>query len=152
MCFLSLMCQFLILFFGQLILEEIVGFTTENANGLASGVSNSKCVYIAGCVAVVYDVDSSTQSHLVVSNRLPKPLSCVAVSCDGLFIAAGEVWNLFSTWRIFPICGFVWNMKVLRSSLFVILIETWKFGGFVYLCIFFVLHFVVWRDQNDVVI
>ncbi|KAK4730481.1 hypothetical protein R3W88_023469 [Solanum pinnatisectum] len=74
----------------KLMLEEIVGFTTENANGLASGVSNSKCVYIAGCVAVVYDVNSSTQSHLVVSNRLPKPLSCVAVSCDGRFIAAGE--------------------------------------------------------------
>lgn len=77
--------------FLQLILEEIVGFTTVNANGLASGVLNSKCVYIAGCVAVVYDVDSSTQSHLVVSNRLPKPLSCVAVSPDGRFIAAGEV-------------------------------------------------------------
>ncbi|CAN4106082.1 unnamed protein product [Withania somnifera] len=74
----------------KLILEEIVGFTTANANGLASGVSTSKCVYIAGCVAVVYDVDSSTQSHLVVSNRLPKPVSCVAISCDGRFIAAGE--------------------------------------------------------------
>ncbi|XP_059305429.1 uncharacterized protein LOC132057014 [Lycium ferocissimum] len=74
----------------KLMLEEIVGFTTANANGLASGVLNSKCVYIAGCVAVVYDVDSSTQSHLVVSNRLPKPLSCIAVSRDGRFIAAGE--------------------------------------------------------------
>ncbi|KAK4342781.1 hypothetical protein RND71_038597 [Anisodus tanguticus] len=74
----------------KLMLEEIIGFTTANANGLASGVSNSKCVYIAGCVAVVNDVDSSTQSHLVVSNRLPKPLSCVAVSRDGRFIAAGE--------------------------------------------------------------
>lgn len=86
--------------FLQLVLEEIVGFTTVNANGLASGVLNSKCVYIAGCVAVVYDVDSSTQSHLVVSNRLPKPLSCVAVSRDGRFIAAGEVCNMFSAWRI----------------------------------------------------
>ncbi|MCD7472936.1 hypothetical protein HAX54_014372 [Datura stramonium] len=74
----------------KLMLEEIVGFTTANANGLASGVSNSKCVYIAGCVAVVYDVNSSTQSHLVVSNRLPKLLSCVAISRDGRFIAAGE--------------------------------------------------------------
>ncbi|XP_075087942.1 uncharacterized protein LOC107789020 [Nicotiana tabacum] len=76
----------------KLMLEEIVGFTTANANGLAaaSGVSNSKCVYIAGCVAVVYDVDLCTQSHLVVSDRLPKPLSCVAISGDGRFIAAGE--------------------------------------------------------------
>ncbi|XP_009624315.1 uncharacterized protein [Nicotiana tomentosiformis] len=76
----------------KLMLEEIVGFTTANANGLAaaSGVSNSKCVYIAGCVAVVYDVDLCTQSYLVVSDRLPKPLSCVAISGDGRFIAAGE--------------------------------------------------------------
>ncbi|KAF3637295.1 hypothetical protein FXO37_24982 [Capsicum annuum] len=84
----------------KLMLEEIVGFTTANANGLASGVSNSKCVYIAGCVAVVYDIDSSTQSHLVVSNRLPKPLSCVAISRDGRFVAAGEVLHLLSAWRI----------------------------------------------------
>lgn len=89
--------------FWQLILEEIVGFTTANANGLAaaSGVSNSKCVYIAGCVAVVYDVDLCTQSHLVVSDRLPKPLSCVAISGDGRFIAAGEVYLL----GIFIQCG-----------------------------------------------
>lgn len=65
--------------------------TTKNANGLASTGSNSKCAYIAGCVVVVYDVDSCTQSHLLVPNRMPKPLSSVAVSPDGRFFAAGEV-------------------------------------------------------------
>lgn len=71
-------------------LEEIIGLTVKNGNGLASSISDSKFVYIAGCVVVLYDVDSWTQSHLLVSNRSPKPLSCVAVSQDGSYIAAGE--------------------------------------------------------------
>lgn len=77
--------------FLQLILEEIIGLTTKNANGLASSISTSKCAYIAGCVVVLYDVDSSTQSHLMVFNRMPKPLTCVALSRDARVVAAGEV-------------------------------------------------------------
>lgn len=65
--------------------------TTKNANGLASAVSSSKCAYIAGCVVVVYHVDSYVQSHLVVSHRMPKSLCCVAVSHDASLVAAGEV-------------------------------------------------------------
>ncbi|KAL7588937.1 hypothetical protein Lser_V15G39318 [Lactuca serriola] len=71
-------------------LEEIIGLTVRNGNGLASSISNSKFVYMAGCVVVLYDIDLGTQSHLMVSNRSPKPLSCVAVSHDGSYIAAGE--------------------------------------------------------------
>ncbi|ANM65506.1 putative transcription factor WD40-like family [Arabidopsis thaliana] len=78
----------------KLILQEIIGLTTKNANGLASVTCSSKCVYLAGCVVVVYDVDSCTQSHLVVSHRMPKPLSCVAISQNGRFVAAGESPNL----------------------------------------------------------
>lgn len=63
----------------------------KNANGLASNASSAKCVYVAGCVVVLYDAESGAQSHLMVSHRSPKPLSCVAVSCDGHFVAAGEV-------------------------------------------------------------
>ncbi|CAA3027960.1 mitogen-activated kinase-binding 1 [Olea europaea subsp. europaea] len=74
----------------NLILEEIIGLTTKNANGLASSISTSKCAYIAGCVVVLYDVDSSTQSHLMVFNRMPKPLTCVALSRDARVVAAGE--------------------------------------------------------------
>ncbi|KAG9142559.1 hypothetical protein Leryth_011647 [Lithospermum erythrorhizon] len=74
----------------QLVLEEIIGLTAKNANGLASSDSNSKFAYIAACVVVLYDVDSCTQSHLMVSNRKPKPLSCIAMSGDGKVIAAGE--------------------------------------------------------------
>lgn len=77
--------------FFQLILQEIIGLTTKNANGLASVTCSSKCVYLAGCVVVVYNVESCTQSHLVASHRMPKPLSCVAVSQNGRFVAAGEV-------------------------------------------------------------
>ncbi|CAN8269531.1 unnamed protein product [Cochlearia groenlandica] len=79
---------------AKLILQEIIGLTTKNANGLSSVSCSSKCVYLAGCVVVVYDVDSYTQSHLVVSHRMPKPLSCVAVSPNGRFVAAGESQNL----------------------------------------------------------
>lgn len=75
----------------QLILEEIIGLTTKNCNGLASNTSTSNCAYVAGCVVVVYNVNSNTQSHLMVSHRMPKPLSCVTMSSDGRFIAAGEV-------------------------------------------------------------
>lgn len=72
-------------------MEEIIGLTAKNANGLASNISTASCAYVAGCVAVVYNVDSGTQSHLMVSHRKPKPLACIAVSQDGRFVAAGEV-------------------------------------------------------------
>lgn len=72
-------------------MEEIIGLTTKNGNGLASKISTANCAYMAGCVVVVYNVGSGTQSHLMVSHRLPKPLSCVAMSTDGRFVAAGEV-------------------------------------------------------------
>ncbi|KAI3786838.1 hypothetical protein L1987_40847 [Smallanthus sonchifolius] len=74
----------------QFDLEEIIGLTVTNANGLTSSGSDSKFAYTAGCVVVLYDVDLATQLHLRVSNRSPKPLSCVAVSQDGGYIAAGE--------------------------------------------------------------
>ncbi|KAI4353229.1 hypothetical protein L6164_002195 [Bauhinia variegata] len=75
---------------SKLVLEEIIGLTTKNGNGLASNVSTSNCAYLAGCVVVVYNVNSGTQSRVMVSHRLPKPLTCVVVSQDGRFIAAGE--------------------------------------------------------------
>ncbi|XP_065853201.1 uncharacterized protein [Euphorbia lathyris] len=75
---------------SKMILEEINGLTTKNSNGLASNISTSSCAYVAGCVVVVYNVDSGRQSHLMVSHRTPRPLSCVAVSQDGRFVAAGE--------------------------------------------------------------
>ncbi|KAK7294641.1 hypothetical protein RJT34_17531 [Clitoria ternatea] len=78
---------------SKLVLEEIIGLTTKNCNGLASNASTSKCAYLAGSVVVIYDVNLGTQSHLMVSNRVPKPLSCVALSRDGRFVAAGEAGN-----------------------------------------------------------
>ncbi|XP_062095314.1 uncharacterized protein LOC133801171 isoform X2 [Humulus lupulus] len=76
----------------KLVLKEVIGLTTTNCNGLASSSSSSSssCAYVAGCVAVVYNVDSGSQSHLMVTHRMPKPLNCVAMSEDGRFIAAGE--------------------------------------------------------------
>ncbi|XP_030479012.1 uncharacterized protein LOC115696243 isoform X1 [Cannabis sativa] len=80
---------------AKLVLKEVIGLTTTNCNGLASSSSSSSslsssCAYVAGCVVVVYNVDSCSQSHLMVTHRMPKPLNCVAMSEDGRFIAAGE--------------------------------------------------------------
>ncbi|KAF9598508.1 hypothetical protein IFM89_028040 [Coptis chinensis] len=76
---------------SKLVLEEIIGLTTKNANGLSSNNLTGECVYLAGCIVVVYNVELGTQSHLMVSSRTPKPLSCVAVcNQDGGIIAAGE--------------------------------------------------------------
>ncbi|KAL6987736.1 hypothetical protein U1Q18_013484 [Sarracenia purpurea var. burkii] len=75
---------------SKLLLKEVIGLTTKNANGLASNISGPNCIFMAGCVVVVYNVESGTQSHLIVSNRTPKPLSCIAISNDGNFVAAGE--------------------------------------------------------------
>ncbi|XP_011094969.1 mitogen-activated protein kinase-binding protein 1 [Sesamum indicum] len=74
----------------NLILEEIIGLTTKNGNGLAASSSSSKYAYIAGCVVVLCDVHSGTQSHLMAPNRIPKPLSCVALSRNASIVAAGE--------------------------------------------------------------
>ena len=73
-------------------MEEIIGLTTKNGNGLASNITTGDCIYLAGCVVVVYNVDSGNQSHLMVTSRMPKPLTCVAVlPGDGRVAAAAEV-------------------------------------------------------------
>ncbi|KAK1270928.1 hypothetical protein QJS04_geneDACA007598 [Acorus gramineus] len=77
----------------KLELEEVVGLTTKNASGLASDPSTGVCAYVAGCVAVVFAVDSGARSYLMVSSRPPKPLSCVTLSRGGGggYVAAGEM-------------------------------------------------------------
>lgn len=64
--------------------KKSLDWLTKNANGLASNTFSPNCVYVAGCVVVVYNVE-------MVSNRMPKRLSCVSISKDGCFVAAGEV-------------------------------------------------------------
>ncbi|XP_044510723.1 mitogen-activated protein kinase-binding protein 1 isoform X4 [Mangifera indica] len=109
---------------SKLILEEIIGLTAKNCNGLASNTSTTKCAYVAGCVVVVYDVDAGTQSHLMVSHRMPKPLSCVAMSCDGRFIAAAEsgpqpsvlVWECANLTFISELKGHLYGVECIAFS------------------------------------
>ncbi|XWS55561.1 hypothetical protein CRYUN_Cryun09bG0010700 [Craigia yunnanensis] len=109
---------------SKLILKEIIGLTTKNANGLASSVLTSTCVYVAGCVAVVYNAESGTQSHLMLSHRWPKPLSCVAVSRDGRFVAAGEsghqpsvlVWDCVTRAFISELKGHLYGVECIAFS------------------------------------
>ncbi|KAK3226204.1 hypothetical protein Dsin_006066 [Dipteronia sinensis] len=109
---------------SKLILEEIIGLTAKNCNGLASNASTSKCAYTAGCVLVVYNVDLSTQSHLMVSHRMPKPLNCVAMSPDGRFVAAGEsgpqpavlVWDSANLALISELKGHLYGVECIAFS------------------------------------
>ncbi|XP_038701339.1 mitogen-activated protein kinase-binding protein 1 isoform X1 [Tripterygium wilfordii] len=108
----------------KLVLEEIIGMTVKNANGLASNESSANCVYVAGCVTVVYNVDTGTQSHLMVSHRTPKPLSCVALSPDGRFVAAGEsghqpavlVWDLTTLTFVSELKGHLYGVECIAFS------------------------------------
>ncbi|KAG6595378.1 Mitogen-activated protein kinase-binding protein 1, partial [Cucurbita argyrosperma subsp. sororia] len=109
---------------SKLVLEEIIGTTTKNNNGLASNVNSANCVYLAGCVVVVHNVHSGTQSHLVVPHRLCKPLSCVAMSLDGRFVAAGEsgpqpavfVWDLAGMGFLSELKGHLYGVACLAFS------------------------------------
>ncbi|KAH9736379.1 transducin/WD40 repeat-like superfamily protein [Citrus sinensis] len=109
---------------SKLSLEEIIGLNTRNCNGLASNTSTAKCAYVAGCVLVVYDVDSSTQSHLMVSHRMPKPLCCVAMSRDGRYVAAGEsgpqpavlVWDCANLAFISELKGHLYGVECIAFS------------------------------------
>ncbi|OMO85146.1 hypothetical protein CCACVL1_10386 [Corchorus capsularis] len=109
---------------SKLVLKEIIGLTTKNSKGLASSVSTSTCVYVAGCVAVVYNAASGTQSHLMLSHRMPKPLSCVAVSRDGRFVAAGEsghqpsvlVWDCVTLAFVSELKGHLYGVECIAFS------------------------------------
>ncbi|XP_041026151.1 mitogen-activated protein kinase-binding protein 1 [Juglans microcarpa x Juglans regia] len=109
---------------SKLVLEEIIGLTTKNGNGLASNISSANFAYMAGCVVVVYNVGSGTQSHLTVSHRLPKPLSCVAMSTDGRFVAAGEsgpqpavlVWDCTSQAFVSELKGHLYGVACIAFS------------------------------------
>ncbi|XP_078447792.1 transducin/WD40 repeat-like superfamily protein isoform X2 [Wolffia australiana] len=75
----------------KLIIEDIIGLTTKNANGFASDASAGVCAYLAGCAVVLYDVEVDRRAPLMVSSRVPKPLSCVALARQGRrIVAAGE--------------------------------------------------------------
>ncbi|GLJ41959.1 hypothetical protein SUGI_0868700 [Cryptomeria japonica] len=76
---------------GKLKLEKIIGLTTTNASGFASNFSTGDCVYLAGCVVVVYNINTNSQVRFLMASRTPKALTCVAYShYGGKFIAAGE--------------------------------------------------------------
>lgn len=79
---------------------------------------------MAGCVVVVYDVESGAQSHLMVSHRTPKPLCCVAMSRDGRFLAAGEsghqpavlVWDCTTLAVVCELKGHLYGVECIAFS------------------------------------
>ncbi|EPS71011.1 hypothetical protein M569_03757 [Genlisea aurea] len=105
-------------------LEEIVGFTFRDGNGLASTASESKFAFIAGTVVVLYDFRCGTQSHFVAPTRDPKQLSCVALCSHARIIAAGEtgrhsrvlVWNCITNDCISQLKGHQYGVASIALS------------------------------------
>ncbi|KAL2652337.1 hypothetical protein R1flu_020465 [Riccia fluitans] len=76
---------------NKLELERVIGLTTSNANGLASNPATGDIIYLAGCVVVVYNVRSNSQTRFLTASKNQKAFSCVACSYyEGKYIAAGE--------------------------------------------------------------
>lgn len=76
----------------QLELERVIGLTTTTANGLACNTASDELAYLAGCVVVVFNAKTNSQTHFLTAPRSPKAFACVAYSAHGgKFIAAGEV-------------------------------------------------------------
>ncbi|KAL3677463.1 hypothetical protein R1sor_027411 [Riccia sorocarpa] len=76
---------------SKLELERVIGLTTTNANGLASIPATGDIVYLAGCVVVVYNVNSNSQTKFLTAPKNQKAFSCVTCSYSGgKYIAAGE--------------------------------------------------------------
>ncbi|EFJ35066.1 hypothetical protein SELMODRAFT_404876 [Selaginella moellendorffii] len=76
---------------GRIELERVIGLTVTNASGLATNAATGEVAYIAGCVVVIYNPKTNTQSRFLIANRTPKAVSCVAYSYHGgKLVAAGE--------------------------------------------------------------
>ncbi|KAG0610533.1 hypothetical protein M758_7G073100 [Ceratodon purpureus] len=76
---------------GKLELERVIGLTTATPSGLACNGVSEEIAYIAGCVIVIYNVRTNSQTHFLTAQGSPKPFSCVAFSSQGgKYIAAGE--------------------------------------------------------------
>eukprot|EP00794_Sanderia_malayensis_P013288 gene13288-14663_t len=69
-------------------LERVLGLTTSNKNGLTCNPYSGIIAYPAGCVIVLFNSRTNTQSHII--NPEKKTLTAVAFSKDGKYLASGE--------------------------------------------------------------
>jgi hypothetical protein len=72
-------------------LEKIIGNTVKHAATVICG-PGGEMIYPAGCVVVLYDPKTNQQRFLWSDNN--KAITCVAISSNGRYLAAGEVGSL----------------------------------------------------------
>ena len=67
-------------------LERVIGLSCDGSPTLAA-ISDDTILYTAGALVVRYDVKSNSQRAFY---RTKKPISCITVSADAKYLAAGE--------------------------------------------------------------
>ncbi|XP_074872743.1 WD repeat-containing protein 62 isoform X2 [Carettochelys insculpta] len=69
-------------------LEKVLGITTQTSSGLSCDPNTGQIAYAAGCVVVILNPKKNKQRHIFNTSR--KTLSALSFSPDGKFIVTGE--------------------------------------------------------------
>ncbi|XP_053123806.1 WD repeat-containing protein 62 [Hemicordylus capensis] len=69
-------------------LERVLGITTQTSNGLACDPNTGQIAYPAGCVVVILNPRKNKQRHIFNTSR--KTVSALSFSLDGKLIVTGE--------------------------------------------------------------
>jgi WD40 repeat protein len=101
-------------------LERVLGLTSIASSSLSAAAGNH-IIYCAGAIAIRYDTVSNSQKAFYKANR---PLSCISVSPDGMYLAAGErghmpsvrIWDLSSGEQIATLTGHTHGVGSLAFS------------------------------------
>lgn len=74
----------------KLILDKVIGNTSNSTNNFISSPSSSEIAFLAGCVVVIYDYEQDKQTKFLFSPS-NKPFASICFSENGKYLAAGEV-------------------------------------------------------------
>lgn len=93
-----------------LALEHIIGHTALNGCGLVGSSTGNDIFYTAGCVVVRYNHFTKQQKRFYHTS---KPISCIALSSDGRYLAAGErghlpsivIWDMLKDEKVAALQG-----------------------------------------------
>ncbi|XP_042295517.1 WD repeat-containing protein 62 isoform X2 [Sceloporus undulatus] len=70
------------------VLEKVLGITTQTSSGLACDPNTGQIAYPTGCVVVVFNPRKNKQRHIFNTSR--KNVSALSFSPDGKYIVTGE--------------------------------------------------------------
>ncbi|XP_044291370.1 WD repeat-containing protein 62 [Varanus komodoensis] len=69
-------------------LEKVLGITTQTSSGLACDPNTGQIAYPSGCVVVIFNPQKNKQRHIFNTSR--KTVSALSFSPDGKYIVTGE--------------------------------------------------------------